>query len=157
MPDTLTRRRAGLGLRAEFDWDQLTLGLLAKAAVGGIRREVRIAGGQAVSAPGAATTVTGAGLLALSSNSGVHHSSDWEIMPEFGANLGWQVNSHVRVNLGYSLLFLNQIARSADQVDLKLTPALFPPVTGTGTSPAFNLDRRDVWIQGINLGVEFSF
>jgi hypothetical protein len=148
---------ADLGLRAELSWEQLTLGLLAKAAVGDLRREVRIAGGQSVTAPGAATTTSTAGLFALSSNSGVHHSSDFEIMPEFGVNLGWQINSHVRVNLGYSLLFLNQIARSADQIDLNLTPALFPPATGAGTSPAFNLDRRDVWLQGINLGVEFAF
>ena len=52
------------------------------------------------------------------------------------------------------------LARASDQLDTTINPQLAPgvnvPVTGP-QRPAFNLIRSDMWLQSINLGVEFTY
>src|SRR4029450_9486873 len=85
-----------LGIRAWFNWDSLALCLLAKGAVGPLRREVNIGGGQVTTVPGAADVAFPAGVYALTSNGGLHTSGEWTVMPEFGAHLYWQATGNVR-------------------------------------------------------------
>jgi hypothetical protein len=100
------------------------------------------------------------GLYALASNIGSHHTHDWTVLPELGANLAWQATPNVRLTVGYSVLWLDRIARAADQVDTTLNPALLPPATRAATTtdhPMFVLIRNDMWLQTINVGVELSY
>src|SRR5262249_44560472 len=126
-----------IGLRARLSWSDFTLGLLAKAAVGRLDREIRISGGQVTAGPGSAPAFGLGGVFALSSNigAGIPPRGDWTIRPECGADVGWQLNSHVRVYLGYSIIFLDDIARSADQIDLTVNPNLFPPAAAGAAGP----------------------
>jgi Putative beta barrel porin-7 (BBP7) len=148
------------GVKTRLTWCDWSLDLLAKAAVGDVVRDVDIRGSQIVTVPGANTVQNTGGLLALKSNIGHHTSNDWTILPEFGATLNWQVCCHVKVSAGYSFLLLEDIARAAEQVDLRVNPNLLP---GPGSStagpplPAFNLNKGDVWIQTLSLGMEISF
>ena len=148
------------GFRTRFVWEDFTLGLLTKLAVGSVNRDVKIVGGQLSTAPGLAPVSREGGLLALSSNIGDYHSHDWALVPELGATLGWQATPNVRLTLGYSVLWLDRIARAADQIDLNVNPTFLPTATGTpsGVSrPTFLLTRNDVWIQSIDFGVEFTY
>lgn len=148
------------GLRTEFAFQDFTLGLSASIAVGELSRDTNIGGGQVVTVPGSAPVRQNAGLYALSSNIGQYSSEDWTIMPEFGVNLGWQATRHVRFNIGYSLLFMGQVALAADQVDQTINPNLFPSATGTPTTPSrptFDQQLSDVWIQTFNIGLELRF
>jgi hypothetical protein len=148
-----------IGLRAEFFWDSLSLDLLGKVAVGNLNRHVNINGNQVVSVPGAAPITQAGGVLALSSNSGFHGSDDWTYLPVFGVNLHWQVSQNLRLRVGYSILFLNEIARAADQIDFTVNPNLFPPAqnpTGPGR-PVFTLHRQDFSVQSFSTGLEFTF
>jgi Putative beta barrel porin-7 (BBP7) len=148
------------GLRAQFVWDDFTLGLLTKCAVGSVNRDVKIIGVQQTTAPGFDPVIREGGLLALSSNIGDHHGHDWTLLPELGVTLGWQASSNVRLTFGYSVLWFEQIARAGDQIDLNVNPSLFPSATGTATGasrPAFLLTRSDLWLQTINVGVEFTY
>jgi hypothetical protein len=55
---------------------------------------------------------------------------------------------------------MNDIVRAHDQVNLTVNPGLFPPPTaaaGSPSEPSFTLHRGDVWIQAINLGLEYTF
>jgi serine/threonine protein kinase len=135
------------------------LGLSTRLAVGGVSREVNILGTQVTTAPGVAPVVQGGGVLALASNIGNFGSRDWAVMPEFGADLSWRINSNMHLKLGYSIFDLNRIARAADQVDLTVNSTLFPPATGSAglSRPAFNLVRSDMVVQTLNLGLEFSY
>ena len=103
-------------------------------------------------------TQTG-GVLALSSNIGTFSRREWQPFPEFGANWSWQVTPGILMRLGYSFLFLSDIARAHDQVDLSINPSLFPPATAPTdvNRPAFNAVKSSMWIQTINVGVEFTF
>ena len=100
----------------------------------------------------------GGGRYAL--NIGTFHSDDWTVLPELGLTLGWRATDNVRVTLGYSLLWLDRVARAGDQVDLTVNPTLIPAsgVAPTGPNrPAVVFTRSDVWIQAISLGVEFTY
>jgi hypothetical protein len=150
-----------LGLRGQFAWQNLTWSLLGKIAVGYVHRNVFISGSQTVSVPGAAPVTSTGGLYALSSNIGTFGSNDWGLLPEIGTNLAWQVNSNLQLRLGYSVLWLDRVARAADQIDFTVNPTLIPPAAATPTGPnrpAFvNTNRQDVWIQALSVGVTFTF
>ena len=98
------------------------------------------------------------GLLALSSNIGNHDTGDWTCLPEFGATLSYKLFSNTRLYAGYSLLYLEDIARAGQQVDVRVNTNLLPPPINAGPQlPAFNLNKTDMWIQTMSFGVEFSF
>jgi hypothetical protein len=147
-----------MGFRTQHLWGNFSLELLAKLAVGELRRQINIAGDQTTFVPGLAPIVDAAGVLALSSNSGTYISHEWKVVPEAGFTLGWQLRPNLNVRVGYSFLLLNGVTRAADQVDEFLNPNLFPPPAGPGASrPTFTLNRTDVWIQSINVGVLWTY
>jgi hypothetical protein len=149
------------GFRTQFVWGDLTLGVLTKLAVGDVTRQVNIQGSQVVSVPTTTPLVYSGHLYALPSNIGLHTDDDWTVLPEFGLNLGWQATANLRVTLGYSVLWLNRIARAGDQIDMTVNPNLFPgtgqvsPVIGD--HPLYTRNRSDVWLQTLNFGVELSY
>lgn len=150
-----------LGLRTRFImYNTVSLDLLTKLAVGNLNRTVKVNGNQLTTVPGFPPADLPGGVLALNSNSGVHTSNDWTVVPELGVTVGWQITSHLQLRLGYSLLVLTEIARAGAQVDTTLNPNFFP---GEGQSnvgprrPGFSLSRSDMFIQSVNLGLEFTF
>ena len=146
------------GFRTEMVGERWSLDILTKLAAGNMRREVIIGGSTQTTVPGSTTTTGVGGVYALSSNIGNHFNDDWVVAPEFGLNVGYQLSANVRLRLGYSLLYLQGIARAADQIDFTLNPNFVPPAVGGGASrPAFSIVKSDIWMQSINLGVEFRF
>lgn len=149
-----------LGVRAQVFWRTLSLDMLGKLAVGRMNRGVDISGGQSVLVPGAAAINQAGGVAALISNIGIFPTREWTVLPEIGATLGWQARSNLRLRLGYSALFLNDIARADDHLDLVLNPNLFPPaaINPTATDrPFFNPNRAALTIHSISIGAEFTY
>jgi hypothetical protein len=147
------------GLKTEYTTGPWCLELLTKLAVGNTQRSVGIHGTTTTSVPGSTTVTQPGGFLALSSNTGVFNNNDWTAIPELGLNARWSVNDHLQLSLGYSFLYWSDIAHGADQVTLNLNPNLFPPpVAGaTPVSPTFQNQRSEIWIQSLNLGLEFRY
>jgi hypothetical protein len=151
---------ADLGFRTLLGNDDFSLGLLTKLGVGRLSRSVNIIGGQLATVPGVAPSLRTGNLLALPSNIGRRHTDDWTVLPEVGATLGWQAGRNVRVTVGYSVLWLDRIARAADQIDFVVNPTHLPNATVPPTAtqrPTFVFIRSDAWIQSLSLGLEFSF
>ncbi len=150
-----------LGFRSQFTlWDNLMLEVLTKVAIGQMHRDVAIGGNQTTTVPGAQPATLIGGVLALPSNSGATADTDWRAIPQVGATLSWQVRSYLTVRAGYSFIYFNQIVRAADQVDTTINPNLLPGASsalGGPARPAFNLTRTDMWMQSINLGLEFTY
>jgi hypothetical protein len=147
------------GARWRFQWDNLSMSILTKLGLGQIDREININGGQTVTVPGVAPVTRVGGVYALSSNIGTFPASNWTVLPEFGLTVAWRMNANWQVSLGYSVLWLDRIVHAADAVDLTLNPNLFPGSTTTGgpNRPVFQLTHGDIWVQSLNLGLEFSF
>lgn len=149
-----------LGFRSHFYWQNFSLEVLTKVAIGRLTRQVDIGGDQTITVPGAAPVVQSGGVLTGSTNSGTFNYSDWKTMPEAGLTFNWQIRSNVNVRLGYSFLFLDSITRAADHIDVTLNPNLFPngnAADGGPNRPAFNAIRSYQWIQTLNFGLEFTY
>ncbi len=146
-----------LGLNLQFTRGLWTWDILGKVALGGVSQHATISG-QTVITPsgGSATTYTG-GVLALPSNIGQYNQTVFGVLPEFDFNLRYQWSPLWRVNIGYTFMALTNVLRPGDQISLNVDPAQFPPPSSTGNFPAFAFNSSDIWLQGLNFGLECNF
>lgn len=92
--------------------------------------------------------VFGAPVSALGSNAtplvlAAHNQTDYfSVMPEFGVKLGWQPIDHVRLTVGYDVLYWSRVRRAQEQYDQSAT------LRDTTT---------DFWAQGLVLGLELRY
>lgn len=150
-----------LGLEAEMRWGRWSLDLRGKVALGNVNQTVTISGATAITPlPGGPTTVQPGGLLALPSNMGRYSRDRFGVLPEVGVNLGYQVTDHLRAFVGYNFLYLSDVVRPGEQVDLVLNTAQLPRLGGggaTGGRPTFAFHDTDFWLHGVNFGLEFRW
>ena len=145
-----------LGLNLQVTHGCWTLDLLGKLALGGVSQRVRINGGTQTTTPGGTTSWASGGILALGSNIGTFNQTQFGVLPEFGVNLRHQLTPLWKVNLGYTVMVLTNVVRPGDQIDTHVDPRQFPPSSG-GTFPQFTFNTSDIFLQGLNVGVECNF
>jgi hypothetical protein len=131
-----------IGLEADAHYGSWSLDVVGKVALGANDGAVLVSGTTVV-----AGRATQGGLLAGAALSGRYASTDFAAVPEVDIRLGYYLTNTIRVTLGYSFLFLSDVVRPAEQIDL-LRPGAH------GSLPANN---ADFWGQGINAGLEFRF
>ncbi len=160
----VTNRFYGGQFGARFNWTHCRwdVGAVAKIAMGVTTHAVNIDGSTTLNAVNGTSTTTTGSSLAQSSNIGSHNSTDFSVVPEVNATLGYQLTPHLRLLLGYNIIYWNRIARAGDQIDrnIDLTQSPTDPTyvpNRVGTSPLFPNNRTDFWIHGLNLGVELRF
>ncbi len=147
-----------VGLRTQIYRGHWSLELLAKVAVGDTHEVVDIQGTTTVTAPGQPTQVYNGGILAVPSNEGSYARDVFTMIPQLGAELGYQWNCHLRTYIGYNLLYWGNVMRSADQIDLNVDPRNVPPTQSPATPfPAFPGRPSSFSAQGSNVGVEYRF
>jgi hypothetical protein len=150
-----------LGVRASFWRGRLRAELLGKVALGVTEATVNINGQTTFIAGGAATTQPG-GLLALPTNIGRYHHDAFAVAPEATLRLGYRVTERVQAFVGYTFLYVSDVARPGDQIDRGVNRSQVPDVTGPRplvgpARPLPILQETDFWTQGINVGLEFRF
>lgn len=97
-------------------------------------------------------------MLALPSNIGYYHNSEATIVPELGVNLAYDVTDHLRVRGGYTFMYWDHLDRPGQQIDTTINPNQVPPPSGGGsTRPLPTHDESELFIQGVNLGVEVRY
>ena len=147
-----------MGIRSEFVMENLSMELLGRLALGDLHTRVAIGGFQTVSVPGTTPITRAGGVYALGTNSAIFNKYRLSTMPEFGATLKWQVSQSLQLRFGYSVLNLDGVARAANQVNTTINPANFPPATSTiGGQPSFFMQRSQLWIQNMTIGLVFTF
>jgi hypothetical protein len=122
-------------------------------------RKATIAGQTQFDIPPEAPFALPGGLLALSSNSGIHSSDSWTVVPEATVRVGYQVNDRLRVYAGYSALYWPGVYRAAGQIDPAINPDLLPPVISTAgpARPQFPNRTSGLWGQFLSVGAELHF
>ncbi|HLA84524.1 MAG TPA: BBP7 family outer membrane beta-barrel protein [Thermoguttaceae bacterium] len=152
---------AEIGLVTEAYRGCWSLQLLAKMAFGNNTRIVNIRGESTFQAPDDDPATYEAGILAgdETTNGGRHVTNRCAIIPQFGAELGYQLTCRTRAFLGYNLILWNDVARASEQVDYTLNSSYFPPADDpTGEArPHFAWQDSDFWAQGVNAGLEYRF
>jgi hypothetical protein len=152
--------QAGLNYRlTNGPW---SLDLMGKVALGDTEQVVNIHGSQRIVSPSGAVSTFNGGLLALPSNSGQFTRNRFAVVPEVGANLGWQATDWCRLVVGYNFLYWSSVARPGDQIDRVLNegqiPNAPPPDHPSSLArPAAVVRGTDFWAQGVSFGVEFRY
>lgn len=139
-----------------------TMDTLLRLGVGNTRQTVRINGRTTINAPenDPQTQTLQGGLLAQSSNIGTYRDNQFAVVPEFNANVGYQLTDHFRLMFGYTFIYWSNVVRPGDQIDRDVNPELLPPpadpITGA-QRPGFAFDTTDYWVQGLNFGFEYRW
>jgi len=134
-----------------------SLDMLMRLGIGNNNQTVTIAGNTIINDT---QPPASGGLLAQRTNIGTHERNQFTMVPELGATLGYQVTQRLRATMGYSLVYMGNVVRPGDQVDLNVNPNLMPPeeVPFSGAlRPQFHFVETDYVIQGLNFGGEFRW
>jgi hypothetical protein len=137
-----------VGVAAAWRWRQLTVQGELTTALGVTEGSALVEG---------ATTTTGTvpgALLGQPANSGVHHQSRFSVVERLGLKASWQLNPWLRTTLGFDGLWWTGVVRPGDQVNLAVNPAAANPAR---TALPFAFRNSDLWVQGLNLGLEVNY
>jgi hypothetical protein len=146
-----------LGLELQRGWRGGNLELLARVGFGNMHQRVRIDGRQETTSGGQVSAIEG-GLLAQSTNMGVHTRDVMAIAPQLGLRVRVPMGRHIQFLAGYSFLYWNRVALPADQIDpdLGVNPNQ-PPPSNEPQRPAFLFRDSDYYVHGAHLGLQWSF
>jgi hypothetical protein len=149
-----------IGLLYEMEGCRWSLSFLRRVAFGATSHDVRIDGQTVTVVPATppSSSVLGGGLLAQPTNIGEYDDSDFAVLPEVGATLLYKLNSCCRVGMGYTFMYLSDVARAGDQVDLTVNGQLLDgnfPVDPA--RPSFVLADTSLWIQGLSFMFDYRY
>lgn len=148
-----------IGLSGEKQRGRWFVGGRASVALGVNSQTIDISGSTVITPPGGTPTSYPGGLLTQPSNIGHYTRSAFAVVPEVGVRAGAQITEHARVFVGYNFLYMSNVVRAGDQIDLRVNPNQLPPNNGLGgpALPAFTPKTTDFWAQGISLGLELRY
>jgi hypothetical protein len=149
-----------IGLSGELQRGRWSLNTQVKVALGGTHQAVDINGVQLAATP-SGMIMAPAGLLAQPTNIGESTRDKFTVVPEVGFNVGYQVTDHMKLFVGYSFLYWSNVLRAGDQVDrvLNVNENAFPLLQRPGAPlrPMVPFKDTDLWAQGINFGMQFTW
>lgn len=143
-----------LGFTTDINRGRWTFSTLSKVALGNMHQERQVSG---------LTTLTGApntprGILAQTSNIGTSSRDVFTFIPEGSAKIRYCLNRNWQFNLGYSVLFLPDVALAGGMIDPTLNPQnIADPVNFPNTIPAQRFPHDIFYLHGIDLGLTYEF
>lgn len=150
---------------AQWRWSKgpFSFDLTTKVAVGVNHESIRV-GGTTSLLTGGAITATGAnGLLAVATNSGSYTSNELTVVPELGVRFNFDVTSHLKVNVGYNILYMSSAVRPGTQIDRRINPQFVPsdvaynPNTSGPLLPRAFFRDTDFYAHGVSFGLVLSY
>jgi hypothetical protein len=143
-----------------WDWqkNRWSLELLSKLALGNTHQSVNISGFTVNTPPGGTPETFTGGLLTQTSNIGHYERDVFSVLPQLGVNAGYMLTDRLKLIGGYTFMYWSRVARPGDQIDLEVNPNLIPGGGGGGPDrPQFVFRDTSIWIQGVNLGLEYQW
>jgi hypothetical protein len=146
----------------EHRWCNWAVEGLVKVALGNTHSKAAVSGSTVVTVPvaggGTDVTRTASGLYAQQSNSGLFEQDDFAVIPELGVYVWRECLPRLRVGVGYTFIYWSRVARPGDQIDPDLNLSQLPPGPLNGIPrPEFQWVITDMWLQGVNLAVDWSY
>jgi len=148
---------AELGIEAQMRRGCWTLELLGKLALGNSHWRATVDGSTVTTIPGQSTTTTAAGLLAQPSNMGTFEENEFAVVPELGVMIGYDLTRRLRATFGWSFIYWSRVARPGDLVDLDVNLTQVDSGVEGLSRPEFRWVGTDLWIQGLNFGLDWRF
>jgi Putative beta barrel porin-7 (BBP7) len=114
------------------------------------------------SGPVATTTTYTAGptgLFAQPTNEGTSTRNILAFIPQGNLRLGYRISDSVTASIGYSFMYINDVARPGDQIDYTVHPGTvtYPFASGGVPHPLPQIKGSDFWVQGIELGLQVRY
>ncbi len=128
---------ADVGLAGEYHWNSWTLSGTVRIALGSTYERADVNGSTTINVPGFAPVASPGGLLALSSNSGIHSRDVFAVVPEIRVRLAYEVGPHLRSfrRLQLPLLEPRRPGRRPDRPGGEPRLAASPRARGIATAP----------------------
>ncbi len=150
-----------IGAEYEARYGPWVLNLAGKVSMGALYSKMELHN-QFTSTNVTGATVTSVadttGVLVRPTNVGSWSKTQFSYVPELAINLSYDFNPWVRVTAGYTLLYWDKVVEPEDQIDPFVNAAgMGRPSTGSVGRPAVRLKPDDFWMQGLNVGLQFSF
>ena len=149
-----------LGLAYQADRGCWSWDVLAKLALGNMHQAVDVDGYTRITAPAGAPATSQGGLLALATNIGRDSRDKFALIPELNLNVQYRLTQRLDLSLGYSLIWMTNVARSGNQIDFAVNPTQLPGNNGGlvgAPRPAPRFEDTSMWVQGLNFGVMYEF
>jgi hypothetical protein len=144
-----------VGLKGRMARGVWSLEAQGKVGLGNMNQQVTISGQSGVTPPGGgAPLVSSGGIFAQPTNIGTFERNKFCYIPELTFNLKYHISPCVNVHIGYNILWISEVALSADHLDT--TVNLAQP-NGPARPQFAGFRDNDYWLQGINLGFNWDF
>ncbi len=149
------------GGELQYQFLGITFSVMGKLAMGVVRQTV-VVSGQTVQTDlttGAVVTDNREGLYAQPSNVGTYNRNQFAIMPEAGVKAHLDVNSALRIHVGYTVFALTRTVRPTDEIDTTVNvQSLNVDVLAAPALPAPPSFRQQFFRgQMFNLGLELRY
>ncbi|WDQ18025.1 BBP7 family outer membrane beta-barrel protein [Rhodopirellula sp. P2] len=147
-----------LGVVYQANLERIWLESLLRVAVGTTSQTVSINGNTTITESGVTDDYTG-GLYAQRDNSGTFSRDEFTMVPEVGFTLGVHLTSCLDATVGYTLLYMPNVARPGDQIDRDVDPDLLAPpgVVTSPSRPEFRFIQNDYVAHGLSIGGQLRF
>ncbi len=134
-----------------------SLDLLMRMGIGNTRQFVNIDG--TTSIPRTAAGTSGGLLAQPGRNIGTYDRNQFGMVPELGANLGYQLTQRMRLIAGYTFIYWSNVVRPGDQIDTTVNPNLLAPAINGNNflGPTFTVRETDYWVQGLSVGADYRW
>lgn len=143
-----------VGFLSDVSRGRLTLSTLGKVAIGTMQQEGIISGSSQVNG---VQTTSNNGLLSYPSNRGTQRRDVLAFMPEAGAKLRVCLKKNVSFNVGYTFLFLSDVALAGDMINPIVDVQGALNVANNPTEPQPKFDHGSYYLHGVDLGLNVKF
>lgn len=151
-----------LGLQGRLRQSWWWIDGLAKLAIGGQHRTVRINGQTVNTVPGSGEATFAGGLLTSEvTNIGTYEDDRAVVIPHFRLGVGGQITEMLSVRCGYNVILWDGVAQAASHLppNLEVDPRNLPPVAaGGGPEPLFpGIQGSNLVAHGFDFGLQLSY
>ena len=156
--------QVGFGL--DYVYNCFFFDFKAKVAIGAMCEEAIINGSLATNDFDGFTTVQTfpGGYFALPTNIGRHKTTHFSVIPETDIKLGYQWNDSLSFQVGYTFLYVSKMLWSTQEMDRNINPTQSVAISDTPTahlvgeaSPKAQLTSGNLWVQGLTVGLRYTF
>jgi Putative beta barrel porin-7 (BBP7) len=145
---------AHLGVLSSVVHKRITLSTLAKVSFGNMTQNVGIRGSLNQTFNGSQTFP--GGIFTQESNIGEYSRNRFAFLPEMRVKMGYALSDCLKINVGYSFMYWSSVALAGNQIDRTID---FSQNLGGGTAnrPGFNFVDSGYWMQGVDVGLAWTF
>ena len=152
------------GARLDYNACNFFFNIKGKVALGAMCQKLGIHGQFITDTLNSELQKFNQGFFALPTNIGNHKKTRFSVIPEVNINLGYQVTECFRLKLGYTFIYATNVLWAGKQIDRKINPTQSIVLKNNSDvhlvgdpSPKASLKSESLWVQGLNVGLEFNF